>query len=284
MKLPATLVNAHKKNRLAHAYLFYGLGTDKYREPVLEFFRTICCEQTSEGNCGSCQDCKQITGLSHPDLVALEADQQKISVKMVREQIVEPASLTSVQSDRLFFWLNDIQRLTPAASNALLKVLEEPPGEAIFVLTARTRWECLPTIRSRCQWTRFKPQTEIPADVEATLNSFWPEIEIDSEQLETWRRLLGGKTTSDQVNWTREKARHFLGFLLAVIHQCYTNGQVNEEYAELADERDLSYRLLPLILQRLDELERGAKPLLTVNSLLEEIYYPEEQQEWLNVI
>ncbi len=283
MKLPSTLNYAYQNDRLAHAYLFYGLPVNQYRSAIIDFFRTIGCQQ-KEKFCSECADCKQIESLTHPDLVAFEGQSDKITVSDVREKIVQPASLTSVRSERLLFWLNDIQRMTPAASNALLKVLEEPPGEAIFVLTARSRWECLPTIRSRCQWIRFAPQTDIPSTPEEALEHFWPGLDSGKNQIKKWKKLLAGKIPSDELTWSREKARQFLSFLLALVHQCYTNSEADDDLINIAQKRNLTYKNVPQILSRFSELERGAKPLLIINSLLEEIYYPEEQQEWLNVI
>ncbi len=283
MKLPDALQNAYDKRRLAHAYLFYGLPAGKYQDPVLYFFQLLACD-SEQSPCGDCRECKQIEEKVHPDLLALNEQNEKITVKKVREKIIRRADLTPARGKRLYFWLNDISRLTDGASNALLKVLEEPPGETVFVLTARSRWQCLATIRSRCQWIRFPLFKQRPQSPEEALGNFWDEAAPDRQEMQRWQQLLTGETTSDKISWSRKKARKFLSFLLSCVHQGYTGSELGDGYEKIIEERNLTYRLLPDILERLSELEQGGQPLLVVNSILEEIYYPEENQQWLNVI
>ncbi|GEM_PF-4207459 len=283
MKLPVTLQNAYEKNRLAHAYLFYGLPPGKYHNYVKHFFQLLACD-SEQSPCGDCLECKQIEQLIHPDLLVLNEQNEKITVKKVREKIITRAELTPARGARIYFWINDISRLTDSASNALLKVLEEPPGEAIFLLTARSRWQCLPTIRSRCQWIRFTTSRQRPNSPLEALQNFWNETTPDDEEVAGWKQLLTGETTSDKISWSRKKARNFLSFLLACVHLGYTEPELEDSYKNIIEQRNLTYRLVPAILERLAELEQGGQPLLIVNSILEEIYYPEENQQWLNVI
>ncbi len=282
MKLPETLLNAYKKGRLAHAYLFYGLAPEEYQQPVIKFFQKLTCKSSSPPCC-SCRECEQVEKLIHPDLTVLNEAEKRIAVDTVREEIIHRSHLTPASSDRLLFWINDISRLTTEASNALLKVLEEPPGEAVFVLTARSRWECLPTIRSRCQWIRFVSKIKPADSANEALENFWSIDEPFDELTKSWKKLLTGELTSDKINWNRKRAKIFLSFLLSWIHQCYTNKNVEKDYLEIFKTRNLSHRIIPLILERFSELDRGGQPLLVINSLLEEIYYPEETTKWLNV-
>jgi len=279
MKLPRLLTEALDKQRLAHAYLFYGRATPKYQPLVVEFFRRLLC---SHQNCKECRDCRQVENLNHPDLVALDGNSTKIGVNTVREKIIKPAGLTPARAGRRVFWLNDINRFTPQAANTLLKILEEPPAGTIFVLTARSRWDCLPTIRSRCQWVRF-PVSRLEDDrpVKEVISTVWDQENYSDEDINRWKKLLGGKANASQINWTRSRARGFITFLIEVIRRCYTDGEID---FEINDKFDLTWNLIPGLTGRIDELERGTQPLLIINSIIEKLYYPEAEKEWLNVI
>jgi len=279
LNFPRLLERAIARQRLAHAYLFYGRATNKYRPLVLEFFRRICCPDDS---CGECKTCRQINNLTHPDLVAFPKNSEKIGVNTVREKIIKAAGLTPALADRRFFWLNDINRFTPEAANTLLKVLEEPPAGTIFVLTARSRWDCLPTIRSRCQWVRFPISLISPAEsIDKIPEKIWPDESFETEKIEIWKKLIAGQANASQVNWNRSAARGFISFLMEVIRKNYSEEsldlQINENF-------NLTWNLIPDLIERLNELDRGTQPLLIINSIMEKLYYPEEQKEWLNVI
>jgi hypothetical protein len=252
----------------------------------------VCQEETDPlGSCDDCRDCRQIRALTHPDATAPGAPgssddidpEDRIGVDTVRNRIIEPASLTPARSPVKIFWLHDLNRFTTEASNTLLKVLEEPPGEAVFFLTNRSRWDCLPTVRSRCQWIRIAPKTK-------TYDDLFEKCETkidgspDRDEMEDWLDLLRGDSRSHHFEWSRTRTRSFLEFLLFLINDRYS--EENESRGEPGFdqfEHRLSYRLIPDILQRLDELERGANPSLAVNSLLEELFYPEEKNKWEHV-
>lgn len=279
MSFPQLLEKAISSQRLAHAYLFYGRSTNKYRSLVTKFFRKLCCP---DNNCGECKTCRQLNNLSHPDLVAFPNNSERIGVNTVREKIIKAAGLTPASADRRLFWLNDIKRFTTEATNTLLKVLEEPPAGTVFVLTARSRWDCLPTIRSRCQWVRFPIKT-IASDesIDKVPEKIWPDENYQPEDIKKWKNLIAGEANASKINWNRSTARGFLSFLIEIIRRCYTNEELE---LEINDRFNLTWNLIPDLIERLNELERGGQPLLIINSIMEKLYYPEEQKEWLNVI
>lgn len=291
-EIPTSLREAIKQDRLASAYLFYGRDPEGYTDTIVKLLKNMNCSVVPDrlSACGSCRDCIQSESLNHPDISSPGAPghsgdldpSNRIGVNSIREEIIEPAALTPARSDYKLFWIHDMTRLTAEASNTLLKVLEEPPGEALFLLTTQSRWDCLPTIRSRCQWIRIprKPKT-YESFFERTKAKFSGTFN-DSELLDRWNDLLNGDALSQDFNWSRESARQFLEYVLLLINDHYTTDQFETSSDDDPRER-LSYRLIPDILHRLDELERGGNPPLVVNSLLEEIFYPEGQDEWANV-
>ncbi|MFP4686731.1 MAG: hypothetical protein ACLFN5_01330 [bacterium] len=281
MQLPKTLEQCITSGRVANSYLFYGREVDHYKKPVSDFFSRLLCK---DGGCGKCLECRQIKNANHPDLITLPGTSKPIGVQVVREEIIEPASLTPVRSDRRLFWLNDIARFTPQAANTLLKVLEEPPGDkTVFVLTARSRWDCLDTIRSRCQWIRFPEKSGSEQTEHEICQSFWPETKISDEQFENWQKLLAGKIHAGELKWSKNSARGFLGFLLEKTRRKYC-ARLNPETEQTENSEKLSYRLIDQLLEKIKELQQGGKPVMIINSILEELYYPEESEQWPHVI
>ncbi|MFB6357113.1 MAG: hypothetical protein ABEJ65_11440, partial [bacterium] len=88
------------------------------------------------------------------------------------------------------------------------------------------------------------------------------------------------ETRSSDVEWTRDRARGFLTTLLLLIRHRYLQPErdIFQQHPSLREQ--ISYRLVPEILDRLNELEQGGQASLVINSLLEELYFPEETTEW----
>ncbi|MFB6226778.1 MAG: hypothetical protein ABEH89_00445 [bacterium] len=292
MTVPQVLRQAVESDRLASSYLFYGRSPEEFAGPVKAFLKGMTCTDADGLDyCDNCPNCRQTEKLNHPDVTATGAPghdgdvdpEDRLGVETVREEIINRASLTPARSAYKLFWLHDLSRFTTEAANTLLKVLEEPPGDAVFLLTTRSRWDCLPTIRSRCQWIR------VPRE-EPSINSLRDRCEyhwesVDDDELDNWLRLLNGELKSHTFQWNRNSSRQFLEFLLFALDEKYraSGNRTDSLMADCPDER-LSYSLIPDILQRLEELERGGNPTLVVNSLLEMIFFPGAQDEWVNAM
>lgn len=160
--------------RLAHAYLFHGESSIGKQLTALRFAQALNCDSTSDGNeldaCGSCRSCQQINAHTHPDFFFIEPDPEQttpqIKIEQVRE-IEHQVMYRPLIGTRKICLINDADRMTIGAANALLKTLEEPPDHSLFVLIS-SRPAALPaTIRSRCQALRFA--TPARTQVEAAL-------------------------------------------------------------------------------------------------------------------
>lgn len=92
----------------------------------------------------------------HPDLIILRPEGQTIKIEQIREMQRE-AALAPAQSERRIVIIDDADKMTVQAANSLLKTLEEPEGEAMFILVAANRSLLLPTILSRCFIIAFQP-------------------------------------------------------------------------------------------------------------------------------
>lgn len=160
--------------RLAHAYLFYGERRVGKLMTAVRLAQALHCEQPSQtgaqDSCGRCRSCLQIAARTHPDYFVIEPDPKaatpQIKIEQVRE-IEQQFVYRPLVGERKICLIDDADRLTIGAANALLKTLEEPPGQSLFVLVT-SRLHALPiTIRSRCQTLRFT--TPARTQVEAAL-------------------------------------------------------------------------------------------------------------------
>jgi DNA polymerase III subunit delta' len=169
-----SLQKAAARKRLAHAYLFHGEQSIGKRTTALCFAQALLCERSSSeadlDSCGGCRSCHQIEGRTHPDYFVIEPDPELATPQIKIEQIREIEQHTIYRpliGDRKICIIDDADRLTIGAANALLKTLEEPPDHSLFLLVSSRPASLPSTIRSRCQALRFA--TPARTDVEAAL-------------------------------------------------------------------------------------------------------------------
>jgi DNA polymerase III subunit delta' len=117
--------------------------------------------------CGVCAACTRIARGIHPDVLVLEpGDTGSIRIEQVRE-VVDRAAYRPFEGRRRVVIINEADALVPAAQNALLKTLEEPPSMSVFILVTARPDVLLPTVRSRCVRLWFAEGATEDIDVEA---------------------------------------------------------------------------------------------------------------------
>ena len=148
------LRNAVRDERVAHAYLFSGpRGTGKTSSARI-LAKALNCEKPVDGEPDdTCQSCLDITAGSSLDVFELDAASNN-GVEAMRD-LVSRAALGTPGRWKVYI-VDEVHMLSTAASNALLKTLEEPPGHVIFVLATTDPQKVLPTIRSRTQHFEFR--------------------------------------------------------------------------------------------------------------------------------
>ncbi|UCD32566.1 MAG: DNA polymerase III subunit delta' [Desulfobacterales bacterium] len=106
--------------------------------------------------CGYCRPCRKISSGHHPDIILVSPSGPFIKIGQIRD-LIRTLAMKPYEARLRVVVIADAQAMNPSASNALLKVLEEPPDRTILILTATQTSDLLPTIVSRCQQIRFNP-------------------------------------------------------------------------------------------------------------------------------
>lgn len=149
------LENAIQMDRISHAYLFTGpRGTGKTSTARI-FAKSLNCEKgPTISPCNECENCKNITNSIPIDVIEIDAASNR-SVNDA-DEIIQKVALAPVQSRYKIYIIDEVHMLTNQAFNALLKTLEEPPKNVIFILATTEVHKVLDTIKSRCQRFDFK--------------------------------------------------------------------------------------------------------------------------------
>ncbi|OQY18152.1 MAG: DNA polymerase III subunit delta' [Desulfobacteraceae bacterium 4572_35.1] len=153
------LKQAWKSRRLAHAYLFTGADGIGKKLMAVALSKLIFCDQHS--GCGTCTACRRLEHNNHPDFYLLEPDGTQIKIDQVRH-VQQELSHPPISAPLRVCIIDNAERLNAAASNALLKTLEEPRPNTLIILISAHYEQLLDTIKSRCQqlpFARLKQQT-----------------------------------------------------------------------------------------------------------------------------
>jgi DNA polymerase-3 subunit delta' len=154
------LKRAMANERVAHAYLFYGMAGIGKKTTALAFAKTLNCLNPQDFDaCDICASCRKVERKTHPDILKVEPYGQTIRIQEIRD-IQNQMQFKPSEGQKRVILLCDADRMNIASANALLKTLEEPSAGNILILTTMRFYQLPMTILSRCQHLRFNPLTQ----------------------------------------------------------------------------------------------------------------------------
>ncbi|HYY07635.1 MAG TPA: DNA polymerase III subunit delta', partial [Actinomycetota bacterium] len=116
-----------------HAYVFAGPEGSGKSLAARAFAAALLCHR---GGCGECRDCRLALEDHHPNEFLVEPEGRDIHVDTIRTDVWQPAYRTAPEPGRKVFLIREADRLSPNAADTLLKVLEEPPADAVLLLSS----------------------------------------------------------------------------------------------------------------------------------------------------
>ncbi len=137
--------STNQSQEMTHAWLFTGPPGSGRSNAALAFAAALVCRN---GGCNDCTDCKTATTGSHADVELIKTEGLSIKIDEVRDLITRASWSPAVGNYRVVV-IEDADRLTESAANALLKAIEEPGLRTVWLLCAPSSTDVLPTIRSR---------------------------------------------------------------------------------------------------------------------------------------
>ena len=147
--------NGDATQEMTHAWIFTGPPGSGRSSAAIAFAQSLICPQ---GGCATCNQCRSAKSHAHPDVEIMRTEGLSIKIEEIRELLTRTSWAPSMGGWRIVV-MEDADRLTESAANALLKAIEEPGARTVWLLCAPTLHDILPTIRSRCRHIQLRTPT-----------------------------------------------------------------------------------------------------------------------------
>jgi len=164
---------AREERSMSHAWLFTGPPGSGRSVAARAFAAALECEFRT--GCGECAECRMVLAGTHPDVRVVTTELVTIKIDEVKELVQAAAAKPTVGRYRVIL-MEDADRMTDRTVNVLLKAIEEPVSQTVWLLCAPTAQDVLPTIRSRCRILTL--QTTSAAEVAALLVKEGAAVEV----------------------------------------------------------------------------------------------------------
>ena len=152
------LQNALEAGKISHAYIINGEKSSGKEFIARVFSMALQCEKGGTEPCQECHSCKQALTDNQPDIIRVTHEKPNtISVDDIRAQVNNDVAIKPYSSPYKVYIIQDAEKMTVQAQNAILKTLEEPPAYAVILLLTTNVNALLPTILSRCVVLNMKP-------------------------------------------------------------------------------------------------------------------------------
>ena len=263
-----------KENRIPHAILIEGdKGTGRHTLARFLAKAAVCSGENIP--CNNCRNCHNADTLTHPDIIFTAPDDGKknIAVSQIRE-LRDETYVKPHSANRRVFIIDYADTMNPQSQNALLKVLEEPPGSVMFILIAESKSALLTTVISRCILLSLTaPEKSVAADYIKSLgqyneNDISNALESGNNNIGQALLFLSGKDSTE----TEAGANDFIdAFLQNDLWGMLSSLAPYEKNRALADRlfKDLKLKVASLIRKKPDSY--SAKRLSRLYTLLCEL-------------
>jgi DNA polymerase-3 subunit delta' len=147
---------------VSHAYIFAGEDGMGKHTLAAAFAKSLQCEnlETDGESCGTCKSCLQAESGNHPDIIHVTHEKASLGVDDIRSQLNNDIQIKPYSGDRKIYIVDEAEKMTEQAQNALLKTLEAPPSYAVIILLTNNINALLQTILSRCVVLKLNPVKE----------------------------------------------------------------------------------------------------------------------------
>jgi DNA polymerase-3 subunit delta' len=155
------LMNVLAAGKVSHAYILNGEKSSGKEFIARVFAMALQCEKGGNNPCQECHSCRQALSYNQPDIIYVSHEKPNtISVDDIRTQVNNDVAIKPYSSPHKVYIINEAEKMTPQAQNAILKTLEEPPEYAVIMLLTTNVNALLPTILSRCVVLNMKPVSD----------------------------------------------------------------------------------------------------------------------------
>lgn len=247
-----TITSMIKSNRLSHAFLLYGEKGVGKKTIAKYIAASILCESKSGKPCKECKSCKMVCHNGHPDLKMIHHNSKVkgFSVDNARK-IVTDAYIKPNEGDYKVYIFQDCDTMSALTQNTLLKIIEEPPSDTIFIFTATSKAVFLPTIISRVISFGISPVSLKECKAELIRQNIFEAKNIDdaieafggnigmclqylnndelSQDVQTARNIVDNINSGSEyfllksiyaLDGKKEKAKTVISLLLNIIRDC----------------------------------------------------------------
>lgn len=155
------LQNAIQLEKISHAYILSGETGSGKKLLANTFAMALQCEKKGIDPCLECRSCKKAMSRNHPDIIYITHEKpNSIGIEDIRTQLIEDVQIKPYCGPYKIYIVDEAEKLTLQAQNALLKTIEEPPAYALIMLLTSNMEAFLPTITSRCVKLNLRPVEE----------------------------------------------------------------------------------------------------------------------------
>lgn len=238
--------SGEESQEMTHAWIFTGPPGSGRSSAAIAFAQALVCKNNG---CNSCNDCTTAKSGAHPDVEILRSEGLSIKIDEVRELLTRTAWAPSIGGWRVVV-MEDADRLTESAANALLKAIEEPGLRTVWLLCAPTLHDILPTIRSRCRHVQLHtPSTNEVAEFLVSRHQIAPKM------ADFAARVSQGHIGRARHLATNEAVRNRRNSILAIPAKLTS---ISSAYSAAAALVDLANEESAAISEELDEKEYEA--------------------------